>query len=68
MIIFAFLFMYYWIIAVILAVIFNRCKVTGFTGNSTESAVFWPLTIIYYVVIYPFIYIDEKFSNNKSRG
>ena len=64
MIVFAFLFMY-WIVAVILAVIFNRCKVTGF--NSTASAIFWPLTIFYYVVIYPFDYIDEKFSNSKSR-
>ena len=67
MIVFAFLFMY-WIVAVILAVIFNRCKVTGFTDDSTVSAILWPLTIFYYVVIYPFYYIDEKFSNSKSRG
>jgi hypothetical protein len=66
MIVFAFLFMY-WIVAVILAVIFNRCKVTGFTDDSTTSAILWPLTIFYYVVIYPFYYIDEKFSNSKSR-
>ena len=67
MIVFVFLAIY-WAIAVVLAILFNKCKVTGFTGNSTMSAIFWPLTIFYYVVMYPFYYIDEKFSNSKSRG
>ena len=67
MIVFVFL-VTYWAIAVILAVLFNKCKVTGFTDDSTISAIFWPLTVLYYVVIYPFEYIDEKFSNSKSRG
>ena len=67
MIVFVFLVTYL-AIAVTLAVLFNKCKVTGFTDDSTISAIFWPLTVLYYVVIYPFEYIDEKFSNSKSRG
>lgn len=59
MIVFAFFFMY-WIVALILAMIFTKCNVTSWIGDSVASAVFWPLTFFYYIVIYPFIYIDEK--------
>lgn len=59
MIVFAFFFMY-WVVALILAIVFTRCNVTSWIGDSVESAVFWPLVVFYYIVIYPFIYIDEK--------
>jgi hypothetical protein len=66
MIVFVFLIIY-WAIALVLAILFNKCKIAGPTDNSTGSAIFWPLTLFYYVVIYPFDYIDEKFSDSKSR-
>jgi hypothetical protein len=50
----------YWIIALILAMLFTRYNIVVI-GDNIISAVFWPLTLIHYIIIYPFIIIDEKF-------
>lgn len=66
MIVFVFLFMY-WIVALTIAFICKRNNIEQPMDSSISCGVFWPFTLIYYVFIYPFYYIDEKFSNSKSR-